>query len=96
MSSPALAEKASSNMDEKNTKTTQPQRANMAAMHEQMAKCLRSDKPMSVCRSQMRENCKAMMGESSCPMMGGMGNQSAGQMGEMKGHDDMSDSKEKE
>jgi len=88
MSSPALAEKSSSKMDEKSTKTTKPQRANMATMHEQMAKCLRSDKPMSVCRSEMRNNCKSMMGEGACPMMS--------EMGGMMGRDGMSDSKDKE
>ena len=46
-------------------------REKMAAMHEQMASCLRSDKPMSECRSEMMKRCR-MTGES-CPMMGKMG-----------------------
>jgi hypothetical protein len=45
------------------------QRAKMAEMHEQMATCLRSDKPMADCHKQMMENCP-MGKDGSCSMMG--------------------------
>jgi hypothetical protein len=49
-------------------------REKMASLHEQMAACLRSDKPIADCRSQMMKSCEDMMGEKGCPMMGhGMG-----------------------
>jgi hypothetical protein len=46
-------------------------REQMAAMHEQAAACLRSDKPMSACRSEMMQSCQKMMG-GQCKMMTGM------------------------
>ena len=49
-------------------------RAKMAGVHEQMAACLRSDKSMSDCRSEMMKGCQELMGGHVCPMMGmGMG-----------------------
>lgn len=45
-------------------------RDRMAAMHEKMATCLRSEKPFADCRSEMQQHCKTMMGEEDCPMMG--------------------------
>lgn len=45
-------------------------RAKMAAAHEQMAACLRSDKPIAACRSEMMKSCQEIMGERGCPMMG--------------------------
>lgn len=49
-------------------------RDKMAAVHEKMATCLRSDKPFVDCRAEMQHSCKTMMGEAGCPMMGmGMG-----------------------
>lgn len=45
-------------------------RDKMAAAHEKMAACLRSDKPFADCRSEMQHSCKTMMGEEGCPMMG--------------------------
>ena len=51
-------------------------RDKMAAVHEKMAGCLRSDKPFVDCRAEMQQTCKTMMGEQGCPMMGmGMGMQ---------------------
>jgi hypothetical protein len=48
----------------------------MAALHEKMAACLRSDKALAECRDEMQKNCRDMMGEQGCPMMGkGMGMQ---------------------
>jgi hypothetical protein len=52
---------------------TPEQRQKMASMHEKMAVCLRSDKSMSECRAEMRDQCQEMMGEDGCPMMGHMG-----------------------
>lgn len=49
-------------------------REKMAAVHDKMAACLRSDKSFAECRGEMRQNCTATMGEQGCPMMGmGMG-----------------------
>ena len=45
-------------------------REKMASLHEQMAACLRSDKPISECRSQMMKSCQETMGDQGCPMMG--------------------------
>ena len=49
-------------------------REKMAAMHEQMATCLRSDKAFADCRKEMMQSCQHTMGSEACPMMGmGMG-----------------------
>jgi hypothetical protein len=52
-------------------------RQQMAAVHQKMADCLKSDRPMAECRSEMMSSCRTMMGEKGCPMMehagGGMG-----------------------
>jgi hypothetical protein len=47
-------------------------RAHMATMHEQMASCLRSDKPMADCRAEMMKACQAMSPTEGC-QMGGRG-----------------------
>ncbi|MBY0314577.1 MAG: hypothetical protein K2Q26_03595 [Bdellovibrionales bacterium] len=52
---------------------TSEQRQKMAEMHDKMATCLRSEKPMSDCKTEMMQNCKAMMGKGECPMTGHMG-----------------------
>jgi hypothetical protein len=44
-------------------------RAEMAAIHEKMAECLRSERPFSECRSEMRKSCHDRMGGRACPMM---------------------------
>lgn len=44
-------------------------RERMATLHEQMAACLRSDKSISECHSEMLEHCKAMMGNQGCSRM---------------------------
>ncbi len=41
-------------------------RAKIADMHEKMADCLRSDKSMKDCRSEMQASCKEM--GDACPM----------------------------
>lgn len=61
------------NKAESKATITPAQRQNMASMHEKMATCLRSNKPMSECRTEMRKNCQAMMAQGGCPMMGEMG-----------------------
>jgi hypothetical protein len=44
------------------------QRGRMAAVHEKMAACLRSDKEFSVCRDEMLKSWE-MSGDHGCPMM---------------------------
>jgi hypothetical protein len=54
---------------------TKETREKMAVLHEQMAACLRSDKPLADCRAEMMKSCKESMGDQGCPMTGmGMGN----------------------
>jgi hypothetical protein len=48
-------------------------REKMAAVHEQMAACLRSDKSITECRTETMQKCQAMLGQQSCRGMG-MGN----------------------
>lgn len=51
-------------------------REKMAVMHEQMAACLRSDKSLADCHTEMMKSCKESLGDQGCPMMGmgkGMG-----------------------
>jgi len=52
---------------------TPERRQNMASMHEKMAECLRSEKPMNECQTEMNKLCQEMMGKDGCPMMGQMG-----------------------
>jgi hypothetical protein len=47
-------------------------REKMAAVHQKMADCLRSDKAVAECHSEMQKSCTTMMGEEGCPMMGQM------------------------
>jgi len=46
---------------------TKETRAKMAAWHEQMAACLRSDKAITECRTEMGKNHGEMMREMGCP-----------------------------
>lgn len=48
------------------------QREKMATIHEQMAACLRSDKPIAECHKEAMKRCQDVMGKEECPMMGGM------------------------
>lgn len=48
---------------------TPEQRVNMATVHENMATCLKSDKTVEACHSEMKSNCKSMMGNDGCHMM---------------------------
>lgn len=45
-------------------------REKMAALHEQMATCLRSDRTVAECRTEMRTSCLKTVGTDGCPMMG--------------------------
>jgi hypothetical protein len=49
---------------------TKEQRQKMAEMHQKMADCLKSDKPMSECHAEMMKECQDKMGGEGCPMMG--------------------------
>lgn len=49
---------------------TTEQRGKMADLHEKMASCLRSDKPIKDCFKEMKQGCKDTMGKGGCPMMG--------------------------
>jgi hypothetical protein len=53
-------------------------REKMAALHEQMAACLRTDKPFAECHSTMIKSCQEQLGSAGCPMMAGMGHGSDG------------------
>jgi len=44
-------------------------RQKMADVHQKMADCLRSDKPMSACKDEMMKSCHDSMGKEGCPMM---------------------------
>jgi hypothetical protein len=60
---------------------TPEQRQQMASVHEKVAACLRSDRPVSDCQAEMMKGCQAAMGAGMCPMMGGMmGQMQHGQM----------------
>jgi hypothetical protein len=44
-------------------------RQKMATVHEQMATCLRSEKSIIECRTEMMRSCHDVVGKDSCPMM---------------------------
>lgn len=80
----AMAESADSKKKEDTVKSdemSKEMRAKMAASHEKMALCLRSEKPMKECRDEMHEQC---MGEGAegCGMM----TNHKGMMKKHKGH----------
>ncbi|MFI5315474.1 MAG: hypothetical protein ACHQ6T_07225 [Myxococcota bacterium] len=57
-------------------------RQQMAAVHQKMADCLRSTRPIADCRAEMVSSCQQLMGDSGCPMMGsGSGGMGPGMMG---------------
>ena len=61
------------------TAPTKETREKMAVLHEQMATCLRSDKPIADCHAEMMKGCQQNLGDHGCPMMGmGMGKRSHG------------------
>ena len=48
---------------------TKETREKMAVLHEHMAACLRSDKSISECHTEMMHDCRADLGKQGCPMM---------------------------
>ena len=50
---------------------THVQREKMARIHEQMAACLRSDRPFTECRQEMMRACRTEFGYRGCRMMHG-------------------------
>ncbi len=62
-------------------------REKMATFHEQLAACLRSDKPIAECHKEAMKHHHAMMGKEGCPMMdkdGGMMQKQSGKTDEPK------------
>lgn len=51
---------------------TAEMRTKMAGMHQMMADCLKSDKPVTECKQQMMKDCPMMKETGHCPMMGEM------------------------
>jgi hypothetical protein len=58
---------------------TPEMRTKMAGMHQMMADCLKSDKPISECKQQMMKDCPMMKENGRCPMMGEMDGMMKGQ-----------------
>ncbi len=46
------------------------QRARMAAAHEKMAACLRSDRPLEECREELHASCVGLFRDEGCPLDG--------------------------
>jgi hypothetical protein len=69
---------------------TAEQRQKMAEVHEKMAACLRSERPIGECRKEMATACRDTLGADACPMMGhapgGMGPGMMGPGGMGQGH----------
>jgi hypothetical protein len=66
----ADSKQSSSKSSQHETTMTKEQRQKMAEVHQKMADCLKSDKPLSECRSEMMKACHENMGGKGCPMMG--------------------------
>lgn len=79
------------------TKQEREHRKDMAKLHENMAKCLKSERPMSECKTEMKKSCRDMMGEDGCPMMGEMMHKDHGGMmrGGMMGGDEENQTQDK-
>lgn len=52
---------------------TAQEREKMAAIHEKMAACIRSDRPLKECHNEMHEQYMEVMGTHGCPMAGEVG-----------------------
>jgi len=74
------ADKAKTPAKMKMAEMTPKQRQSMATAHENMAVCLRSEKPMEECRKEMMQSCTEQMGKSGCPMMEKMHDMKHGMM----------------
>lgn len=61
-------------------KVSREDRQKMADVHTKMAECLKSNKAMTDCQSEMMRSCKSMMGKEGCPMMGHMQGMMKGDM----------------
>jgi hypothetical protein len=48
-------------------------RQKMAEIHQKMADCLRSERPIAECRAEMGQSCQGMMAGAGCPMTQDMG-----------------------
>jgi hypothetical protein len=46
-------------------------RQQMAAIHQKMADCLKSSRPIAECKAEMRKSCHELKGDHGCSMMGG-------------------------
>ena len=68
----AWAEDAPASKGKPAMEMTKEARETMAASHEKMAACLRSDQSMESCRDEMMKACQSNMDKGMCPMMGGM------------------------
>lgn len=89
-STASAADKAKS---KRSVQVTAEQRQDMAAVHEKMAACLRSDKPFEDCQKEMMQSCHSMMGNGGCPMMGQMGKMRGMMNGGMMGDEMMNKSR---
>jgi hypothetical protein len=49
--------------------TSKEMREKMATFHEQLAACLRSDKPIAECHKEAMKHHQELMGKEGCPMM---------------------------
>ena len=67
----ALANSALAAEAKKAPEITSEQRQKMAGIHDKMASCLRSERPVSECHEEMKKGCGDTMGKDGCPMMGG-------------------------
>ncbi len=83
---------AGSASDAGQSEPSKEMRAKMATLHEQMAACLRSDKTMTECRSEMRKHCQETMGKDHCSMM----DRGGGMMGHRMHSDSSSSSDQKQ
>ena len=72
--------------DAPTTAPSKEMREQMATLHEQMAACLRSEKSMSECRTEMMKSCQSTMGSQGCSTAMGMGmGMGGGMMGRGQG-----------
>ncbi len=69
----ALAEEQGKGQAPHHKPPTKEQREKMAQLHEKMAACLRTDKPVHECHEEMMKACQEQMGQDGCPMMNGKG-----------------------
>lgn len=53
------------------TEVSRENRQKMSELHMKMADCLKSDRPLGECNTEMMQNCD-MMGKDGCGMMGPM------------------------